>query len=212
MRKGIIFDVDGTLWDAGVQVAEAWNFVLREKYPQVDKIISSKEIYANMGKTMKEFGDTLFPFLPQDLRGKVLDDCMDYENRYLEDHPGLLYPEVREVLRQLNWQYDLFIVSNCQRGYIEVLMRACGIQEYIRDIECFGNTGLSKGDNIRMVIDRNYLDECFYVGVTAMDGQAAAFAGIPFVFASYGFGRADEAVGTINSFADLLSLAKKLLG
>ncbi|MEI3366690.1 MAG: hypothetical protein V8R59_14210 [Enterocloster sp.] len=66
------------------------------------------------------------------------------------------------------------MVSNCQKGYIEVLMRSCNLEEYITDIECYGNTGLSKADNISMVIQRNHLDQSFYVGDTAMDAEAAA--------------------------------------
>ena len=48
-------------------------------------------------------------------------------------------------------------------------MRSCNLEEYITDIECYGNTGLSKADNISMVIQRNHLDQSFYVGDTAMD-------------------------------------------
>ena len=32
MNKGILFDVDGTLWDSAAQVAESWNEVLA-RYP-----------------------------------------------------------------------------------------------------------------------------------------------------------------------------------
>ena len=33
MKKALIFDLDGTLWDSSVQVAEAWNEVLSEYSP-----------------------------------------------------------------------------------------------------------------------------------------------------------------------------------
>ena len=133
---------------------------------------------------------------------------MEYENQYLEDHPGILYPQVAEVLQQLSWKYKLFIVSNCQKGYIEVLMRSCNLEEYITDIECYGNTGLSKADNISMVIQRNHLDQSFYVGDTAMDAEAAADAGIPFVHAAYGFGQVNGAEAVIREFGELCSFQK----
>ena len=212
MKMGIIFDVDGTLWDAAPQVARSWSEVLK-KYPEAGdgRQVTARDMYENMGKTMTEFGDALFPDLPPALREKIMEDCMAYENRYLEKDPGTLYPDVQEVLRQLGWKYELFIVSNCQSGYIEVLMSACGLTEYIKDIECFGNTGFPKSDNIRMVIQRNHLDKCFYVGDTAMDGTAAAMAGIPFVHAAYGYGQAEEAAARINSFRELLTVARNLL-
>ena len=211
MKKGIIFDVDGTLWDSSVQVAQSWQ-VAAEKLLNGPSPIPPDMISRNMGKNMKDFGDALFPDLPPAKRLEVMEACMEYENQYLEDHPGILYPQVAEVLQQLSWKYKLFIVSNCQKGYIEVLMRSCNLEEYITDIECYGNTGLSKADNISMVIQRNHLDQSFYVGDTAMDAEAAADAGIPFVHAAYGFGQVNGAEAVIREFGELLQLSKKLLG
>lgn len=211
MKKGIIFDVDGTLWDSSVQVAQSWQ-VAAEKLLNGPRPITSDMISRNMGKNMKDFGDALFPDLPPAKRLEVMEACMEYENQYLEDHPGILYPQVAEVLQQLSWKYKLFIVSNCQKGYIEVLMRSCNLEEYITDIECYGNTGLSKADNISMVIQRNHLDQSFYVGDTAMDAEAAADAGIPFVHAAYGFGQVNGAEAVIREFGELLQLSRKLLG
>lgn len=211
MKKGIIFDVDGTLWDSSVQVAQSWQ-VAAEKLLNGPRLITPDMISRNMGKNMKDFGDALFPDLPPAKRLEVMEACMEYENQYLEDHPGILYPQVAEVLQQLSWKYKLFIVSNCQKGYIEVLMRSCNLEEYITDIECYGNTGLSKADNISMVIQRNHLDQSFYVGDTAMDAEAAADAGIPFVHAAYGFGQVNGAEAVIREFGELLQLSRKLLG
>ena len=94
---------------------------------------------------------------------------MEYENEYLAAHPGDMYPHMVSILSALSSRYALFIVSNCQTGYIEALMASCGIGAYIADTECFGATGRPKGDNIRLVMERNGLEKCFYVGDTAMD-------------------------------------------
>nr|WP_303043456.1 HAD family hydrolase [Enterocloster bolteae] len=210
MNKGILFDVDGTLWDSAAQVAESWNEVLA-RYPRLGVRITAQDMYDNMGKTMMDIGKTLFPGLSQEECRKVMEECMTYENHYLLSHPGVLYPETRESMACLSRQYGLYIVSNCQSGYIEVLLESCGLREYVRDIECYGNTGLPKGDNIRMVVQRNHLERCFYVGDTHMDEEAAGAAGIPFVHAAYGFGRVERPVGTIESLSQLTALAKKLL-
>ena len=116
MKKGIIFDVDGTLWDSSVQVAQSWQ-VAAEKLLNGPRPITPDMISRNMGKNMKDFGDALFPDLSPAKRLEVMEACMEYENQYLEDHPGILYPQVAEVLQQLSWKYKLFIVSNCQKGY-----------------------------------------------------------------------------------------------
>ncbi len=99
----------------------------------------------------------------------------------------------------------------CQDGYIQVLMKVCGLEELIRDMECFGRTGRPKGDNIRLVTERNHLDRAFYVGDTAMDQEAADKAGLPFVHASYGFGQAVEPAGVIGEMGELTELAKRIL-
>ena len=93
-----------------------------------------------------------------------------------------------------------------------MLLKSCGLGEYIRDTECFGNTGLPKGDNIRMVVQRNHLDKCIYVGDTSMDQEAAALAGVPFVHAAYGYGTADAPEGIIESMEQLPGTARQMLG
>lgn len=210
MKKGIIFDVDGTLWDAAVQVVDSWNEVLL-KYPELGAGITVQDMNSNMGKTMDQLGNAFFPMLDSEERVRLMKECMDYENQYLETHPGVLYPDVKEVLIQLSRQYGLYIVSNCQCGYIEVLLKSHGLSEYVRDTECFGNTGLPKGENIRMVVQRNHLEQCLYVGDTVMDQEAAAMAGIPFVHAAYGYGRVDGAAAILECMAQLPAVAKQIL-
>ena len=211
MKKGIIFDVDGTLWDSAKPVAESWTLMLERRYPELARIITSDDIYRNMGKTMDAIGADLFPGLAPDKRDEVMDACMRYENEYLADHPGVTYPNMKETLAALSREYGLYIVSNCQEGYIEALMAACGIASYISDTECFGATGRPKGDNIRLVMERNGLEKCLYVGDTAMDQEAAGKAGIPFVFASYGFGQASGADAVIGSLVELPQAVKEIL-
>ena len=211
MKKGIIFDVDGTLWDSAKPVAESWTLMLERRYPELARIITSDDMNRNMGKTMDAIGADLFPGLAPDKRDEVMDACMRYENEYLADHPGVTYPNMKETLAALSREYGLYIVSNCQEGYIEALMAACGIASYISDTECFGATGRPKGDNIRLVMERNGLEKCLYVGDTAMDQEAAGKAGIPFVFASYGFGQASGADAVIGSLAELPRAVKEIL-
>ena len=211
MKKGIIFDVDGTLWDSAKPVAESWTLMLERRYPELARIITSDDMYRNMGKTKDAIGADLFPGLAPDKRDEVMDACMRYENEYLADHPGVTYPNMKETLAALSREYGLYIVSNCQEGYIEALMAACGIASYISDTECFGATGRPKGDNIRLVMERNGLEKCLYVGDTAMDQEAAGKAGIPFVFASYGFGQASGADAVIGSLAELPRAVKEIL-
>ena len=53
-----------------------------------------------------------------------MDEMCSYENEYLSIHGGTLYPGLEDTLKELKKNYRLFIVSNCQSGYIEAFLHA----------------------------------------------------------------------------------------
>ena len=177
----IIFDVDGTLWDSTESVAASWNKAIRE-HSSLNLTLEPVSLSRVFGKTMTEIADTLFPSLSADERMKLLEVCFDEENRYLEDHPGILYPDVARTLKKLASRYPLYIVSNCQCGYIEVLLRTTGLGPYIKDHLCFGETQVPKGETIRKLIVKNRLQSPVYVGDTQGDADSCKTAGISFYF------------------------------
>ena len=204
MKQGIIFDMDGTLWDSSKQVAVSWNLAIREESGLLEKTLTAEDISGVMGKTMDVIADILFAELPQEKRGKLLEDCCARENDYLREHGGILYDQVEETLRGLKQKgYDLYIVSNCQSGYIEAFLDYYGLRELFGDIECYGNNLLQKGENIRLVADRNMLDAAVYVGDIQGDYDASRMAGVGFIHAAYGFGTIEEEVPEIHAFAEL---------
>lgn len=205
----IIFDVDGTLWDSTDSVARSWNLAIQEN-SSLDLTITENALQQVFGKTMTEIADTLFSRLPEKERIKLLEVCFQYENRYLETHPGKLYDGVTDTLAVLSGQYPLFIVSNCQKGYIEVLLRTCSLEPFIKDHLCFGETQTSKGQTILSLMKRNGLKNPVYVGDTRGDADACAEAGIPFIFAGYGFGDVPDARMRISKFTDLKDLVFQL--
>lgn len=198
----IIFDVDGTIWDSTQSVADSWNKAIRE-HSDLDLTLDPVSLSRVFGKTMTEIADALFPALDTEARMKLLDACYAEENRYLEDHPGLLYGGVAGTIRNLSLRYPLYIVSNCQCGYIEVMLKTSGLAPYIKDHLCFGETLRPKGETIRMLMEKNGLKSPVYVGDTQGDADACKTAGIPFIFAEYGFGDVPDAATRIQRFSDL---------
>jgi phosphoglycolate phosphatase len=204
--QNIIFDVDGTLWDSTEVVAKAWNRAILE-VGGIDAIITSSVLKKEFGKTMEEIADDLFPDANEERRELILKQCCKYEHIALvENTDNLLFSDVKETIIKLSEKCRLFIVSNCQSGYIELFMKKAGIEEYITDYECFGDTGKGKGENIKFVIERNNLDDVVYVGDTQGDYEATVFAGIPFVFAKYGFGAVEDCYLAISGIKELLNL------
>ena len=186
-------------------MAESWNKAIRE-HSSLNLTLEPVSLSRVFGKTMTEIADALFPDLSVKERMELLDVCFDEENRYLEDHPGILYPDVVRTIKELSLSCPLYIVSNCQCGYIEVMLRTTGLAPYIRDHLCFGETQVPKCETIRMLIERNNLQSPVYVGDTQGDADSCKTAGIPFIFAEYGFGDVPDARTRIHTFSDLTKL------
>lgn len=202
---GIIFDVDGTLWDSTDVVAKSWNQAI-EDYTGFPSNLTGNGLKSLFGKTMNEITEALFPSLPPEERYRVGMMCFDYENRLLETEPGNLYPGVSQVFESLSSKTDLFIVSNCQCGYIEVFLKTTGLGKYVKDFLCFGQTQVPKNETIRMLMQKNHLKDVIYVGDTQGDFDACQKADVPFVFAEYGFGDAPEAQTRIKNILELPAL------
>ncbi|MBN8191226.1 HAD family hydrolase [Bacillus sp. NTK074B] len=201
----IIFDLDGTLWDPIESVLEAWNKVIT-KYGGNLNGITRKQLEGTMGLQMKEIGEILFPELEEEERVQLLKDLSRHEIPHLRKHGGELYQHIDSVLGELSKKYRLFIVSNCQDGYIEAFYDYHRLDKHFNDYENPGRTGLSKGDNIKLIIERNHLKEPVYVGDTKGDQKAAKEAGVPFVYVSYGFGEVDTYEFMVESFDELLKI------
>lgn len=202
MKKAIIFDLDGTLWDSSESVCNSWNEVFG-RYPGITRRLTTADIQSYMGKTLDKITPLALPDTPDELRCRVLRECVSYELEYIAKHGGVLYPKLRETLEQLQREYVLIIVSNCQVGYIEGFLDFADMHDLFSDHECAGGTGLSKGENIRLVIQRNAIDSAVYVGDTQGDLDAADFAGIPFIRAAYGFGQMNRPVPELSCISDL---------
>ena len=91
-----------------------------------------------------------------------------------------------------------------------MLLRTCSLEPFIKDHLCFGETQTSKGQTILTLMKRNGLKNPVYVGDTRGDADACAEAGIPFIFAGYGFGDVPDAKMRISKFTDLKDLVCQL--
>ena len=105
----------------------------------------------------------------------------------------------------------MYIVSNCQSGYIEAFLDHYQFHDLIEDIECYGNNEKSKGENIALLYQRNALEDAVYVGDIQGDYDSSRQAGIKFIHAAYGFGTIREQVPEIHSFAELIGEADRVL-
>lgn len=206
---GIIFDVDGTLWDSTPQVAKSWNRAISE-HSDIEMDITPELLKTLFGRPMNVIMEKLFPTLSPEEQLRLGDICMDYENQFLEKEPGTLFEGVYETFQTLADSYPIYIVSNCQCGYIEICIKSTGLDVFVKDHLCFGETNAPKSETIRLLMERNNLKDVVYVGDTIGDYNACKSANVPFIFAKYGFGDAPEATWEINSMSELPELLKTL--
>lgn len=201
----IIFDVDGTLWDSTDVVAGAWNQIIKKETDMTPDLTGTR-LKGLFGRLLPDIAAVIFHEYPKERQLELIDKCCAKEHEALLATPAPVYPELAHTLSILSRYYPLYIVSNCQAGYIEVFLEATGLGHYFKGHLCPGDTGKAKADNIRTIISENHLQHAVYVGDTDGDHRATIEAGIPFVYASYGFGQTEHADYTITSPIDLVTL------
>lgn len=205
MYDSIIFDLDGTMWDSTEEVAIAFSKVVEEKYPEITDEITADILKGLFGQLLDVIAVKLFKSVSEEKAIEVIKECTEYENEYLVEHNGKLYDGLEKTLEELYEKYKLFIVSNCEEGYIQCFFKANPhLEQYFMDYEYPGRSGKAKAENIRLVVERNNLKNPVYIGDTAGDAKAAKEAGVSFIYARYGFGEAKEYDDVIDSPIDLI--------
>ena len=205
--ESLILDIDGTLWDSRHLLALAYNDQLAE-----DGIpgyhITAAMLRPLFGKPVTEINDTLFPELPEQQRRHLLEGWLKHTDEYLEAYGSaeIAYPNVRTTVEALAKRHRLFIVSNGHASYPEVCARKLGFADQLSGSLTFGQTGLPKGQTIRMLMEKHGIQSAAYIGDTQGDLEASRTAGIPFVWASYGFGTPKEYDARIQDLTELITL------
>lgn len=209
--EAILFDLDGTMWNALNEIRSTWNQVVANHSEYRKEPISDEELAGCLGLPMTKIAEKLFPGTTPEQQQTLMDECCEVENAYLSEHGATLYPGLEETLMELKKQYKLFVVSNCQKGYIESFIKAHKLSHCFDDIECWGNNLLPKGENNKLIMKRNGVTKAVYVGDTAGDEESARVAGIPFIFAKYGFGEVKEPDYILEAISDLPKLMETVV-
>lgn len=200
----IIFDIDGTIWNSTDVVAVAWNEILEKE--GLDIRVTAGQLKGLFGKVLSDIAKAIMPGLDEEEQLRIIDRCCQAEHELLRQVGAPVYEGLEETLKVLKERYPLFVVSNCEAGYIELVFEKTGLGKYFSGHLCPGDTGEAKAANICSIVRNHHLKAPVYVGDTFGDYQACQEAGVPFVFASYGFGQVDKPDYVIEKPADLLKI------
>lgn len=122
-----------------------------------------------MGKTVEQIASIMLPELPLENSVAIVKECCAEQIPSLRKTGGHLYDNLESTLKILSKDYFLGIISNCQCGYIEAFLFAHKLEKYFSDFEMSGRTNLTKGENIKLVMERNGIDNALYLGDTIGD-------------------------------------------
>ena len=213
----LIFDIDGTLWDATGVLAEAYSEASLS-FPFGEKHFTKERLKKELGLPLKVIFSHLYPELEairaRDPEGaeRMLERLNELstacEYRRLKEYGAPVFAGVPETLKSLAARYPLFIVSNCEKGYIEIMTESAGIGPYFKDWLCFGDTLQEKDVTMRILMERHGLRRPAYIGDIRNDALSARRAGAAFIWAAYGFGEVEPGLydERIDDFRELTKL------
>jgi len=201
LPDSLIFDMDGTLWDAVETYTLSWNLFFERH--QMDKRLKKIELDALMGLEESQFLEKVLPGFSKTDRTDRYKEVVQIQYDLIDKIGGNIYKGVLEYLPQLRKRYRLFIISNCPEHTIEHFMKFAGIDNLIIDSISHGQNYKPKHENIRILIDKHHLKAPVYIGDTASDREQSAKANLPFIFVNYGFGQCDSYHKRFNSFTEL---------
>lgn len=197
----LIFDMDGTLWDAVATYAHCWTQVFAAN--GIDRKVEKKDIQGYMGMEAKQIYRVMFPELPESTIEKLYKEIVIKTDELLPQLGGEIYPGVLEGLEQLSRKYKLFMLSNCQKGSIRDFMVFTETKPYFCDYIEYGSNFQPKYINMKTLIDQYNLKAPMYIGDTDSDRKQSDLASVPFVFAAWGFGNTDSYAHKFDQMKDL---------
>ncbi|MGE6394099.1 HAD family hydrolase [Chryseobacterium scophthalmum] len=205
-KKNLIFDLDGTLWDPRATIIKIWNEVLTQRQ-LLQRELKPEDMDQYMGLLFDDILKDIIPGISDQQVQEILVEIVQKENKVLRTHGGILYEGVAETLTNLKKTHDLFIVSNCQDGYIEAFLEYYQFNDLFTDIESHGRTKKPKAENIKLIMERNHLshENSVYIGDTQTDYDSAKANHLSFIFCEYGFGTLNipEYKPFVSKFSDL---------
>ena len=201
----LIFDMDGTLWDAVPSYCKIWEYTLDE-FGLGDIKVTREELDKLMGKPVDMLVNTIVTG-PVD-RPRFLAALDANEDRLMPTLGGQLYPGVKETIRELARDHKLFMVSNCSPKGAVNFMAFAGLTDCFTDSLTYGQTHAGKDVNIAALVKKYGLRSPLYVGDTQGDADASHKAGVRIAWASYGFGHISDPDYVIKEFSDLIKLVK----
>lgn len=193
VEGAVIFDLDGVLWDSVEEIQSVYQKCLN---------LPDGALRALMGKHFQHLAEAL------NIAPDKLAEIQIKEIAYLIENPGRMYEGVKEVLECLaSSNRKLFIVSNCQKGYINTFLENYGLSTYFTEWRYDNHQFLNpKASNLQELAEKYRLLRPVYIGDTQEDYDSACQAKMAFIGAEYGFGDISYGSNMLGTIRTILAL------
>lgn len=194
----LIFDMDGTLWDAVETYTLAWNKYFEQQ--GISKRLNKTDLDNLMGLEEEAFLEIVLSDFPKNERAAHYREVVQLQYDLIDEIGGNIYAGVIKFLYLLEKEYKLLIVSNCPEFTIKHFMKYAGIEHLILDSLSHGQNYKAKHENISSLVSKYQLKNPLYIGDTNSDMIQSKKVGLPFIFMSYGFGHCENFDQSFDSF------------
>ncbi|MBR5101700.1 MAG: HAD family hydrolase, partial [Muribaculaceae bacterium] len=164
----LIFDMDGTLWNATESYAAVWNECLAQMGMEVH--VTASMLLQYMGSPIDViFDGMLGTGIDTETRQRFLKCLYRLEEEMMPQLGGVLFDGVFDGLKRLHERYKLFMVSNCSANGLKNFMRFTSTTPFFTATKTYGENLLPKSDNIKLLVETYDLRNALYLGDTQGD-------------------------------------------
>jgi phosphoglycolate phosphatase len=200
-HDALIFDIDGTLWNACAASAKGWNNALVKL--GIEQTVTAKQIESVAGLPFEDCIETLLPGL-MNAHPHLLSALNEAELEVVENEGGIFYEGVLDGIKLLSESHQIFLVSNCQDWYLKLFLELSGLEPFLDGYDCNGLSGFPKHQMLTNMISKYDLKNPVYIGDTASDEAACKQANLDFIHVCYGFGTTVNKCLSFDAFAALV--------
>ncbi len=187
--RTLIFDLDGTIQDPSVGIANSINFALRHFEHEA---VGMERITPCIGPPLEEVFLSLVGELPGD---KIMQLIKKYRERYSETGYAecRLYDDIRDTIHELSRSgHDLKVCTSKRLDFAVRILELHGLTSSFSDVSG-GDVGVRKADQLGRIIEGG-LDprHAVMIGDRAVDIHAARANAMASVGVLWGFGSLPE--------------------
>ncbi len=209
MLKLLIFDLDGTLIDSSVDIANAINHAIE---PAGIAPLTTEQVISMVGYGITQLVEGIVP--PEFCEESLKRFLKHYSNHIIDNTEP--YPGVKETLSKLG-NYKKTVISNKKEALSKKVMDGLGLSGFFDFILGSDSTFERKPSPVPIyeALKRAGVikDEAIIIGDSDIDIKAGNAAGIKTLAVTYGFRKREtlqDADYIIDSFEELISVLKEI--